>query len=82
MFISYNEITLIKLLLLLFITFYGFFIYKAGTNHVSRVFHVTGVVWSKYMVHTCYVTSHNKRFFTFTLVLSEVRVQCRLCLFQ
>jgi hypothetical protein len=53
--------------------------YIPETNHVSRVYNVAAILWLQFMVQQNFSLS---TICTFTLLLSEVRVQCPIWLFS
>ena len=53
----------------------GIYNYRPATNHVSRVYSFAAVLYLQFVLHVMLLRPSNK-FFSFTLIRSEIRVQC------
>ena len=74
-------IIIIIIIIIIFITFIqDIYNYIPETNPVSRVYSVAGVLYLQFVLHAVLFHTWNM-FCTFTLVLSEVCMQCPILLF-
>jgi len=71
---------LIYIIILVFTFMQGIYSYISETNHVSRAFSFSAVLYLQFLVHIMLYSQWNK-FCTFTLALSIVCLQCLMWLF-